>query len=73
MAEIFNREEFSTAKKLVYMRHFYSQETIKADNATNQYIENRIPSLKIGVVAIGALLFVGASFLLVRSIRKRIH
>ncbi len=71
MAEIDMKEAFSKGGRVVDMRDFFSPETVKAGDAAYQRFENRFTAVKVGVVAVGVLLLVGGSILIIRFIRKR--
>lgn len=71
MAEIGMEEEFSKGERVVDMSDFFSPETVEAGDAAYQRFENRFTAAKVGAVAVGVLLLVGVSILIVRLVRKR--
>ncbi len=70
MAEIDMHEEFSKGERVVDMRDFFSNETVKVGDAAYQRFENKFTATKIVAVAVGVLFLVGVFLLLVRLIRK---
>ena len=73
MAEIDMQEAFSKGERVVDMRDFFSPETVETGDAAYQRFENRFTAFKVGAVAAGVLLLVGATILIIRFVRKRKH